>query len=334
MYFNRLAKGFSSLLSFQTCQKFSGVRRIAPFYHTVSDDILPHIEPLYNVRTVDQFKKDLIELRSHYEFVDAAELKAAIESKSSKKLAFLSFDDGLKQCHSIIRPILKELSIHAGFFINRDFVNGSDVFYRYKVGFLISALQNEALDSSLKHDWITNLKEKKLFHSDLDFSLNQLKFKDGKIINDMIRSLNITGWEKDIYMNENEIQDLINDGFNIGGHSLNHAEFSNLNTSERLAQIKESVDYCQEKYSEPMRLFAFPFFDYNLDLTIFKSMYEELNIDMSFGTSGLKRDFYDKSIQRMDMEGNSGSARTFLKSELFTQGVRRMLGKDQMKRLS
>ena len=316
----------------KTLLKFSGINQLAIFYHSVSDEELPHIKPLYDIRTVNQFRSDLTVLKEHFEFVDAGRFKLSIESKSTKPVVLLSFDDGLKQCHSVIRPILREMSIPACFFINKDFVGGAEVFYRYKVAVVISALRKKNVPPDKIKNLAKLLKERKLFALSLENSLMMLRSADREIINECIRLLDLKDWEREIYMNENEIKDLAGDGFNLGGHSVNHVEFSSLTADEIVGQIKESVDYCQNTYGESMRFFAFPFFDYDMQLSIFKSMFDECDIDLSFGSSGPKKDVFELSLQRLDMEVNSGDTLGYVKNALFVQGIRRMMGKGTMKR--
>jgi len=57
------------LLSF--IKKIANHSFVAPFYHVVSDEPLPHVEQLYNIKTIQQFKDDLDFLLKHFKPIDS-----------------------------------------------------------------------------------------------------------------------------------------------------------------------------------------------------------------------------------------------------------------------
>ena len=107
--------------SIKSLFKLTALPAFAPFYHSVSSDALPHIWPLYNTLDIKEFRVHLDYMQGHFEFIGSSELLELVNGKAwqkSKPPAFLSFDDGLIECSSIIAPILREKGIPATFFIN------------------------------------------------------------------------------------------------------------------------------------------------------------------------------------------------------------------------
>ena len=103
-YLNQPSKVFPTrLLINATNQKC-----VLPFYHAISDKTLPHINHLYRVKTTKEFDSDLEFLLRHFTPVDYLEFKqiAATDSKPHKPVFLISFDDGLREFHDVIAPML------------------------------------------------------------------------------------------------------------------------------------------------------------------------------------------------------------------------------------
>ena len=115
---------------------------IHPFYHTVTNAYLPHITPLYKPKTFEKFKNDLDFLLKYFHAVDAEDvlLHTTGEKKLTKNAFHLSFDDGLKEVYTEITPYLYRKGIPATVFINDNFVNNTQLFYRHKAALIMDAL--------------------------------------------------------------------------------------------------------------------------------------------------------------------------------------------------
>ena len=80
--------------------KRTGLDVIFPFYHAVSNQVLPHTKHLYSLRNTTQFEADLYYLLGHFEPVKMSEfLAGGIRRVTKRPSMVLSFDDGLIQCH-------------------------------------------------------------------------------------------------------------------------------------------------------------------------------------------------------------------------------------------
>jgi hypothetical protein len=116
----------------------TGQRILLPFYHVVSDEGKDHFKHLYPARSVDEFNADLDFIMKYFQPVSLIELIDLINSgKKPKKPVFhLTFDDGLSEFYNIIAPILKERGISATVFLNNDFIDNKQMFYRFKASLL------------------------------------------------------------------------------------------------------------------------------------------------------------------------------------------------------
>ncbi len=130
------------------------------------------------------------------------------------------------------------------------------------------------------------------------------------------------------YLTSNQIFELINEGFRIGAHSINHPLFSDIPEQEQIKQTKESINFIFKNFGEKQKLFAFPFTDNGVSDSYFKTVFEKSIVDYTFGTAGIKKDIFEKNIQRIPVEKYGLSAKRHIKTEL----LRYMIKKNMVKR--
>jgi len=270
------------LLSSITKQK-----TLLPFYHTVAEQPLPHIEYLYHMKTVTKFQEDLDFLLKHFEPIDVETLYHLHTCKTApKKPVFhLTFDDGLKEMYDIVAPVLLKKGIPATFFVNSGFVDNKALFYRYHACLAIKNLQKEGkLTNNLRDEILSCSYEskKKLFQY---FSQQQV----GDFLNN----------EKP-YLTTAQIKTLNSQGFTIGAHSVDHPYYYKIPLLEQLRQTHESLNFVTSIVNQKLKLFAFPFTDFNVSNDFFEAI--KPYIDLSFGTAGLKNDNIPYHLQRIGVE--------------------------------
>ncbi len=310
-----------------------GLKFVIPFYHAVSDQPLTHLKHLYRHLSVDEFRVQLEFLLKHIEFYTPDDFRRNIQNpKTSDKVpGLLTFDDGLIECQNIIRPILKELSIPAVFFINPGLIEKEEIFHRYKVSLILEEVEKadeiKEIVSQYNEIFSSDLKDEMEFRK----ALLGLDYGQKNNIDSLFRSLDLNIRFTDIYMDINMIQDLITDGHFIGGHSMDHPEFSLLTSGEKIRQIKDSLDYVEMHFNQSMKLFAFPFHDYLEKSDFYQKMFDDTNVDMSFGTSAFNKDPIKNSFQRLDME-ISVDAEAYLRKKLMSYLAKKSLGRHKMKR--
>ena len=137
---------------------------IFPFYHTVSDEYLPHIHPLYSPKTVSEFSQDLEFLLKHFQPVDME--TALLHCKKEKQVArpsfHLSFDDGLREMYDIVAPILYNKGIPFSVFVNSDFIDNRNLFFRHREVLLSQSIDPEDfLNEKQPYLSVAQLKEMK-----------------------------------------------------------------------------------------------------------------------------------------------------------------------------
>jgi peptidoglycan/xylan/chitin deacetylase (PgdA/CDA1 family) len=320
-------------IPFNALLKLSGRNSILPFYHAVSDEDLPHIKQLYQLRSSALFEKDLDFLLKHYRPIDLFELieiNLNKKSSSSKGYMHLSFDDGLSSCHEVIAPILQKKGIPATFFLNSAFIDNKALMFRYKVSLCIESLSK--IDSKYREDILK--KSKDFFEKENPALAN---YNESAKLDELANLLQLDFdaylREKKPYMNTNQIQNLLNQGFSIGSHSVDHPLYSKISLEQQLTQTIESQDFLEQKFAINYRVFAFPFTDYGVKKDFFRHIFEKERFDLSFGAAGLKEDRIQQNLQRFPMESqNNDSAKKMLSSEYLYYLLKMSFGKHHIVR--
>ncbi|UWX66425.1 polysaccharide deacetylase family protein [Empedobacter stercoris] len=279
-------------------------KNIYPFYHTISNKKLSYINNLYPLKSVDQFQRELDFFQKNYTNISLIELIDFYKKNNEipqNNYFHLTFDDGLKESISIISPILKERNLDATFFINPSFINNKEIFYRYKVGLLLEKIS-----------------DKNLINKFLNFSIH-----DTNIINQLVEEYEINLDELDIYLNQNDINRLINLGFSIGAHSMNHPYYKDISFQEQLVQTNDSLDYIQNNFNLDYRIFSFPFTDDGVS----KLFFESISSDLTFGTAGMKDDIISTNIQRLPMDNCLSNPAIFIKKKKYKFYLQKILNK-------
>ena len=330
---NKLAGNIPS----KTLINITGQKVIFPFYHCISDEAPIHIKHLYKVKTVKQFEADLEFLLKNFKPLDYADLDDYVQNKKSiKKPSFLlTFDDGLREFHDIVAPILYRKGIPAICFLNSEFIDNKALFYRYKTSLLIEYFEKNAqiLKNAEIIKWLT----------ENGFEINKIKSTLFKINYQNKHKLDeistISGFSFNDYLNvnqpyltSNQVISLQKKGFRFGSHSIDHPEYRFISFEEQLNQTIKSTNRICNDFDIKYKYFSFPFTDYGVSKQFFEEIYNKNIVDLSFGCAGIKADSAEKNIQRISLEMNNLSAKQIINSELIYYIFRAIFGKNKIKR--
>lgn len=293
----------------------SNQRLIVPFYHMVTNNENTFAKYLYEPRKISDFKKDLEVLTKYYKPLSLQEFVSISKAKKKIKENYfhLTFDDGLSNFHKVVAPILLEKNISATVFINTDFVDNKALFYRYKASLLCQNYEK------------SSLKEKRTFHDffeqkkSIKQKLLSINYNNRNILDNLAKAVNYDFKEfleeKKPYLTIGQIQELLDMGFTIGGHSKNHPLYADIDFEEQIRQTKESIDWLVRKFNLNYKAFAFPHTDLDVSKEFFIKLANEKRIDVSFGTSGIKNDNFETNFQRIFFEIGSHNVNQYLITE-------------------
>jgi peptidoglycan/xylan/chitin deacetylase (PgdA/CDA1 family) len=272
----------------------------------VSDEDVLHIKHLYKYKNIIQFKNDLDFILKKFLPISLNDFLNYLKNDKQlpKKAFLLTFDDGLRETYEIISPILLAKGIPATFFICSEFIDNKKLAYDHKASLITDKLKKK---NNLIH--IKNAKNiLKYYGYQLtnNESILNLKYQNELIINEIANSISLDFEkyliEKKPYLTSDQINDMIENGFSIGAHSIDHPLYSSLSLEQQLHQTISSITFIRKKFNLKYGVFAFPHNCYGVSNEFFIQIKKTGLIDAFFGTDGIARNKDEYLFQRFSME--------------------------------
>ncbi len=309
--------------------RWSGQFTIFPFYHTVSEKHSPHTEHLYATRSLQEFEKDLEQLLKWFEPVSLGDFLEQPDDGNGKQRMVLSFDDGLKECHQYIAPMLKKRGIPALFFLNNRFIDNGGLFYRYKASLLINLVRKDGKAGLKVADFL------KIRNDQIEKTILMIGYQQLALLDEMAEKVELDFSvylrERPVYLDTSEVKELLKWGFDIGGHSFDHVDFTNLDAEGMIHQVRESMDDLQKRFGISSRYFSFPFTSDGVPREVINRLLEEGIAQVLMGTAGLKKTDQAGFIQRIPMEDMELPALEVLKIEYLYYLLKMPLGRNRLR---
>ena len=313
--------------------KTTDKKLILPFYHVVSDDYIPHIKNLYNYNSIKQFENTLDYFLKFYDPINIEDIN---KTNNNKKVFHLSFDDGLREFKEIIVPILLRKGIPATCFLNNNFIDNKEMFFRHKISLIIEELKsvNFSITKIKKINSILNLSTSNNKNSIITYLKNNKHILDNEcnLLSEFLEiDINHYLNFKKPYLTSDEIVELSKKGFNFGAHTSDH-RYINVNfTKNQIKLLNSSIEEIKLKYNQNNYYFAYPFDDIEIDKTFFNQLIVS-DKGLSFGTSGLKNDIIKNNFQRIDMEFSNYNGKNIILGEYIYYILKGAINKNQMQR--
>jgi len=337
-----LSSFFGTIIPMRSLIRMTGFRLVMPFYHTVSDQELPHVASLYRIRNSREFEREIDSMLKIFSPVSALQVYEMIASGRTfdKPSVLISLDDGFREVAEIVAPMLKRKGVPGLFFISPAFIDNKDMFFRCKCSLLIDRLKNISSPQGIFELISSRLPYKINTRMDLTRYLMSLDYGQTDTINELagLFDMDFSSYLKvrQPYMTSRQIKDLLADGFELGAHSIDHPEYSLLSNGQQLKQTMDSMDYMCRTFDIATRYFAFPFTDSGVNDQFFEQMFskEEGYPHLMFGTAGLKKDIYPRHLQRLPVEDSTLGAKAYARSEYIMYMGKRILGRHYVNRES
>jgi len=273
----------------------------------VSDDEVLHIKHLYAHKNIQQFKNDIDFLLKNYNPISLFDILDYLkENRSLPDKAFLlTFDDGFREMHDIVAPILLKKGVPATFFINSDFIDNKRLCYQHKASILAEHFKKLLpLDTTKKIKEIFQKNDLKF--TDIKSGILSIKYRQKDIIDEIANLINVNFDDylskHKPYLTSDQTKRLINDGFTIGAHSIDHPWYAFLSLEDQLYQTIESVKFIKEKFGLDYGAFAFPHNDKNVSKEFFTELYKSGLVNVSFGAGGMMNKTYVSNFRRISLE--------------------------------
>lgn len=315
------------------CHKFP-LEYFIPVYHAVSDEKLPHLQHIIQYKNTINFENDIDFLTKNFQLLDWEDYKNFVKGNLNpkKKIALLTFDDGLQEFKTVIAPILLRKGIFAINFINPSFIDNQEMMFRNKASLLIETiLQVKTIPEKLYQ--LLNLQHQQ--KEKLATEILKINFQNREKLDELAKILEVDFKDylrqKQPYLNIEEIHNLKEQGFGFGAHSMNHVLYHDASIENQLEETIDSLKYLRNN-TLPSETFAFPFTDFGVSKSFFEKLFvEEKELFCTFGCAGIKKDSFGKNFQRIPME-NGKTMQESLKEEISYYNLKKWLNKNTIVR--
>lgn len=313
--------------------RITGQKLIYPFYHLVADDDVLHIKHLYKPKTSKEFEADLDYLCKKYEPVSISEL---LHGGKSGRGFVLTFDDGLREFHDVVAPILLRKGIPATCFLNTGFIDNKDLFFRYKASVLVERIRQKPLSNGCRKKMAEIIMHHKMAFDEKGRFLLGIQYMHRNLIDEIAKVLEVNfvnyNYEHQPYLTDLQIKSLISKGFVFGAHGIDHPMYSEISGEEQIRQTVTSINEVDKRYNSGFRLFSFPFTDHNLSTAFFDHLFTNYPVDLTFGCAGIKKDEFKRNIQRIPMETGAFNSREIIRGEYLYYVIKAIVNKNTIKR--
>jgi len=270
-----LFRSLASALPLSIARRLSRIPLLLPYHHLISDEERPHVSELYSYKTPGQFVSDLEWLLKHYVPVSAEQAYDYVfDKKSLPPNAFLlSFDDGFREVHEIIAPILRAKGIPAVAFVNPSFIDNRELFYRCKLSLILHQVKKNSNLQKLFADRLSVIPGR---YDLLRSKILQLDYTGRELANEwgVWAGIDFNDYllKDRPFMSSAQLEDLKRSGFTIGAHSMDHPHYGVLTEEEQLQQTAASLHAISRPGTE-RSYFSFP----HEDRTVRPSFFDALS---------------------------------------------------------
>ncbi len=288
--------------------RIAGRSLVAPCYHMVSDDSPIHTRHLYAERGIAEFEKDLDYLLQSFTPLSLEE----IGSLSARGLSipgnslFLSFDDGFREMSEIVAPLCRRKGVPATFFLTTAFLDNRVLGSRHKASLLIDDCERQGIgaDSPALKKLIQeaglgpfeSIRQTFLAVSHAQTHLlDECAVSLGVDFEDYLRTSRP-------YLTLDQVRGLLQEGFSIGGHSIDHPRYGDLEFNEQIRQTVECIQYLTGNFPVPCKAFAFPFVSDGVDDRFFEEVLTKNIADLVFCIGRMPTKSHKRAFQRFGVE--------------------------------
>jgi len=245
-------------------QKSVGRPRIL-YYHMVAENTPPfYTKTPINVST---FVSQIRYFKRRYRLVSLSEAIQTIQlGEHSEPSIALTFDDGFKECHSIIAPVLLKEGISATFFLTNKCIGNSTLMWRNKLAYIQRTIPSAQL-RRIMLETCSNFSLVPPYYREnlMKWSERCWNMRDKDLIANFIWENAKCPPEEEFllrytpYLSGEQIDDLIADGFSIGSHTHSHPDCRKLSYAELKYEIIDSMNDLSARFHTCVDSCAYPF---------------------------------------------------------------------------
>ncbi len=268
-----LARGLSPLMQGTMlrwlCRRNGGTRVLALVYHRVYDDPdrKAWSDPELRSADVDGFRMQMELLARHFFPLTLDQLPHVLDGtlECPRPPVLVTFDDGYRDNHEIVLPVLSETGVPANFFVSTGYIGTERMFwfdYLYMICRFLPAGTHElpgmegahALNSlDTRHrvaiDWIEHCFM--LAADEVDAIVDAAESLHDAVVPDEARAFNLA-------MDWDQVRALAEAGMGIGSHTVTHPLLRNCDARRKRQELLESRNQLEQRLGRRIDCFAYP----------------------------------------------------------------------------
>ncbi len=279
---------------------------VLPLYHTVSDSPPAHVRHLYECKTLREFEEDLEFFLAHYAPLSPDDLLDSLPEGIRKPSFLLSFDDGFREMHDVLAPLLLKKGVPAICFLNPPVLDNRSMVHPNKIRILIEKTES-GLSPGAEKEIEGRLGEAGAGGRSLRRRLKSVGYDRRGVLDEITEILEVDFADylkrEKPYLSAGQVGALLSDGFSIGGHSLDHPHYGEIPLEDQLRQTRGSMRALGEMFPPGRPVFSFPFSDRGVSSEFFRQVLGGGELEATFGTDGFYDDPEPRHLQRIWMEG-------------------------------
>src|SRR6266851_5303805 len=223
--------------------------------HEQRDDLFP------NALHAETFRERMLWISSWFNVLplDEAVTSLGRGTLPARSLA-ITFDDGYADNCTVALPILRQLDLHATFFISTAFLDGGAMFNDVVIEAVRHTRAHE-LDLSEIGLGIHVLDSPAARRAAIDAILQQLKYLPLVVRHEQTDAIvSMAGVEPpaDLMMTSDQVRTLAAAGMGIGAHTMRHPILASIDHDLARAEIAGGRDALVGLLRQPVKLFAYP----------------------------------------------------------------------------
>jgi peptidoglycan/xylan/chitin deacetylase (PgdA/CDA1 family) len=295
----------------------AGENLIAPCYHLVCESEPPqHVRQLFQCPDPRTFEKDLDRLLKHHIPVSLNDLEEHVRlgKKLPRHAVFVSFDDGMREMDEIVSPLCLRKGIPATFFLTTAFLDNRVLGFRHKASILLDELKGMAANGKKLEEIRRRMGLRGVQVADVPVFLRGVRYRQTNYLDECAVVMGIDFDEylsdKKPYLTEAQVESLMDKGFSIGGHSVDHPLFADLDFGEQVAQTQGCMEHLAQRFAVRSRAFAFPFVSTGVSNEYYDTVFGKGIVEMVFCIGEIPSGYNPRIVKRFGVESSQNRSAT------------------------
>ncbi len=239
-------------------------------YHRIGDQVAPGFDPEVLDASPATFERHVRLLQRYFNLVDTRDLDAwRAGGKLPPNPAMITFDDGYRDNHDVVMPLLQRLGAKAVFFVATSYINDRRVFWWELVNHAFMTSSRDKVSLSYPHALDLPLGGHDARRAAIKTVLKLLKREEGVDLDRFLGELYAAAGlpfdrarERELadrmLMTWDQIRGLRDGGFDVQSHSYSHRVLHTLSPEEAKKDLLRARQDLEGALDKPITALAYP----------------------------------------------------------------------------